>query len=261
MDVLEAVGPRRAVVVVAHGLNVRPDAMRELYEPLRSSGATIVRIALRGHAGADDRDVWGTLTADDWYRDWQEAVRTARALAIDVPLTFLGFSLGCIVHLAALATRDRGVLPFTRQVLIAPPIEVHRVVRLVQAFRIFGGRFRLPSFTPKAIRAQQGTTVAAYEALFAVQRQLIGVSDTTCLRIPTLLVLDPRDELVSYGRVLRWAAHHRLTPTWDVLTLRAGKPAPAGLHHDMIDERSLGPVDYAAINERIAATIFHDGTK
>lgn len=259
MDILEPDGPRRAVVLVAHGLNVRAQAMRDLYEPLRAAGATIVSLSFRGHALSDrGTEAWASVSAEAWFGDWSEGVRAAQARAKDVPLTFLGFSLGCIVHLAALAASGTPSA-FARQVLLAPPIHVRPTVRCVRLFRAFGRHFRLPSFTPKAIRAQNGTTVGAYEALFAVQQQLQSCQNTDALRVPTLLVLDPRDELVSYGRVLRWVMEHQLVPPWQVLAIREGQPAPSGLHHDMIDERSLGPRDYAALTARISAAIM-EGT-
>ena len=46
MDVLQAHGEEKAVVLVAHGLNLRAHALRDLYEPLRERGATIVVLDL-----------------------------------------------------------------------------------------------------------------------------------------------------------------------------------------------------------------------
>lgn len=244
MQVLEPPSPRRAVVLVAHGLNVRPDAMAELYDPLRRAGATIVLLELRGHVPPDpgSDDTWSNVQADDWLRDWLDAVATARSLAVNVPLVFLGYSLGCLVHLRGLQTDDGA--NFSRQALIAPPLFVRVVPRLVRLLRVFGPGLRVRSLTPARIRARNGTTIAAYESLFRVRRSIVDSADVSRLRVPSLVVLDRRDELVSYRGVTRWIRERRLAPPWQVQLIREGAPAPAGIHHYMIDRPSLGDQGY-----------------
>ena len=111
MEVLEPAGQSYAVVLVAHGLNLQAHAMREVYEPLLQRGATIVLLRLRGHVmeGAPDAEVleeWRSVEPRAWLNDWRAAVRVADQLASSrgVPLVFVGYSLGTLVHVHGLAT-------------------------------------------------------------------------------------------------------------------------------------------------------------
>lgn len=262
MDVLDPERERRAVVVVAHGLNVRATAMRELYEPLRRRGATIVLIRLRGHAHdaaatATERDEWLHVSSSDWIDDWRDGARTGAELAGGVPLVFLGFSLGTLVHLAGMSRGLAEGPAFDRQVLIAPPICVHPTTRLPLVLRPFGPRFLVRSFTPRAIRSQDATSMAAYHAIFELQREVEHATAPARLKLPTVVLMDPRDELVSYRGLLRWIERNGLHDVWEVRAIRKDRSsARSVLHHDAIDARGLGATAIASVNRMIGDVVF-----
>ncbi|MEO7962975.1 MAG: alpha/beta hydrolase, partial [Gemmatimonadaceae bacterium] len=215
---LLAASPARAVVVLAHGLNQRVAALRPLGEALRQRGATVVPLRFHGHTLDHENDAatfeaWRSLTWRDWLDDWTRTTENARALAErdDIPLTFAGYSLGALVHTYAMASGTESPPPYTRQLLLAPAIRVHAHTRAVRIFRAMGSRFLVPSVAPIAIRSHDGTSVAAYEALFHYEGALDTLSDPNRLRIPTLAVIDRRDELASAARLAAWIARNGLT--------------------------------------------------
>ncbi|MEP7345981.1 MAG: alpha/beta fold hydrolase, partial [Gemmatimonadaceae bacterium] len=226
MDVLESHGECKVVVLVAHGLNLRAHALRDLYEPLRERGATIVVLRLRGHAGDSVGDApvleeWKTIDATVWVEDWRESARVAEELATSrgVPLAFLGYSLGALIHIYGLATSDRAVNPFQRQVLLAPAVRVRHRTRLVLLFRPLGMRFIVPSLTPVEIRSHGGTSVAAYRSLFGYEAAMSMIEAPTRIKIPTLVLMDPGDELVSQRRISEWIERNGLRPEWRMVAL------------------------------------------
>jgi hypothetical protein len=259
MDVLQARGEEKAVVVVAHGLNLRAHALRDFYEPLRENGATIVVLRLRGHArdsvaDAETLEEWKTLDASAWVDDWRTAVDEARDLATQrgLPLTFLGYSLGALIHVYGLATGQLDENPFARQVLLAPALRIRRASRLVLIFRPLGRRFTVPSFAPADVRSHDGTSMAAYETLFGIEAALTQLEAPHRLKIPTLVIMDPGDELVSQTRIVDWIARNGLAPEWQMVALQKdAATARRRVRHYIFDERSLGPAAF----ERLATLI------
>lgn len=262
-DVLEAHGACRAVVLVAHGLNLRAHALRALYEPLRERGATIVVLRLRGHA----RDTAGdaatleemrSIDATQWVEDWRESVQVAEELATScgVPLTFLGYSLGALIHVYGLAT---GVLehnPFLRQVLLAPAVRVRPRSRLVLLFQPLGRRFILPSFARREIRSYRATSVGAYVALLGLEADVSVLDDAARVKFPTLVLMDSGDELVSHARLAEWIEANGLAPEWRITAIAKDRAtARSRIRHDIVDEHSLGKATYEALTRRIVRAL------
>jgi hypothetical protein len=223
------------VVLAAHGLNMRSYALRELFEPLREQGATIVMIRFRGHARADEanaslREEWKTVDAQEWMDDWREGVQVARSLAAGLPLVYLGYSLGALVHLAGLVMEPETTKLFRRQILLAPPIQVRLMTRLVQLLRPLGRGFLLRSLSPRDIRSHDGTSLAAYGSLFTLRRLVSAEESGEPFRIPTLVLMDRRDELVSHAGLNRWIGSRGLRPFWQVHTIRKDGSARSRIH-------------------------------
>lgn len=263
MEVLHPTAPIRAVVVVAHGLNQRASALRELHEALRARGAAVVVLQLRGHRLDSEEEpsvleAWRALRWGEWTEDWRRAAETAAGIAAEhhVPLTFLGYSLGALVHVHALSAGEGPGVPFTRQVLLAPALSLHPWVRAGRVMRVLSPRFLLPALTPPPIRSHAATSVAAYDALFRYEAAVSIIQHPECLRIPTLVFIDERDELVSAARLRRWVAQHGLARDWRIHTLMKDR-ATAGsiVRHYITDQVGLGAAAFSALVERVGAAL------
>jgi hypothetical protein len=264
MELLRAVdAPARAVVVVAHGLNQRAHALLPLCEALRRRGATIVLVRFHGHLldaehSPETIEEWRSLDWRQWLRDWEEASAAAASIAArdHLPLTFLGFSLGALVHAHAMACRDEAPPPFAAQLLLAPAIRLRPRSRAVLLFRALGRRFLVPSLAPAAVRSHGATSVAAYEALFHLVSSLDAPRHPERLRLPTLVLIDPGDELSSPERLRRWIAHNGLASHWQVRGVP--RDGPIGTHrfrHYVTDETALGVASFARLVEMAAAAL------
>ncbi|MBC7896252.1 MAG: alpha/beta hydrolase [Cytophagaceae bacterium] len=263
MEVIECADRPRAVVMLAHGLNQRASALRPLAEALRSRGASVVLVAFRGHRIGDEVDAvsledWRQVTWDHWREDWREGAITGGALAasLGVPLYFVGFSLGALVHVHELVAGEPLSRSFDAQVLLAPAIRVHARSRLVRIFRFLGPRFLVPSLAPVPVRSHRGTSVAAYEALFRYEAALAGVERPERLHLPTLVLMDARDELVSVDGLRAWIAIHDLGAHWRLESVEKDRAtAGYGPRHYITDEVGMGPQPFHDLVERVAAAL------
>ena len=245
----ESAGSVCGVALVLHGLNVDPQRMEPLAQALNSFGIEALRCSLMGH-GANYLPLPGVSAADARLASlrrvtsslWLDEVRAACAIAAQraaqqgVPLYLLGFSLGGLLGCTAMLSAAD--VHFDRLVLLAPALAIHRRSRVLTLLARWP-QLVIPSATPAAYRANPGTTVAAYNALYAAQalceRELDGR-----LNVPALLFVDPQDELVSAAGLEQLVASRRLT-RWQFHLVHKGAGACTRYHHLLIDSPSVGP--------------------
>jgi alpha-beta hydrolase superfamily lysophospholipase len=245
-----------AVALVLHGLNVAPAAMTPLTRALHAMGIATLRCALSGHGAnycqhpslppaAARSATLGRVT----YRLWREEAAAAYRVAAQgaaslggVPLYLAAFSLGGLIGCTA-ALDDAGVR-FARQVLFAPALAIHRRSYVLRPLAPWP-RLVIPSAAPPAYRANPGTSMAAYTALYTAAADLAQGLDSR-LDIPTLLFVDPQDELVSAHGIRDLIRRRHLT-RWRLFPIRKSPPAATGYHHLLIDPPSAGPATWQAM--------------
>lgn len=251
----DTVGAACGVALVLHGLNVDPRRMEPLAQALNSFGIEALSCSLMGH-GANYLPLPGVSAADARLASlrrvtsglWLDEVRAACAIAAQraaqqgVPLHLLGFSLGGLLGCtAALAAAD---VRFDRLVLLAPALAIHRRSKVLMLLARWP-QLVVPSATPAAYRANRGTTIAAYNALYAAQALCERELDER-LNVPALVFIDPQDELVSAAGLAQLIASRRLT-RWQVYPVHKGAGARTRYHHLLIDPPSVGPDMWAAM--------------
>jgi esterase/lipase len=246
-----ASGHPSAVALMIGGLNTRPDRMRELAGLLNSGGIAVLNVGLTGHRG--DLDGFKRVNLDQWIQDALLGYRAARteAESAGVPLYFVGFSLGAAIGLDLMTAESTPFVRFDKMILLAPAASVHARYRLVLALGIFGPGIMVPSLANEAYRANRaGTSIAAYRALFELIDEIQG-RDLSRANIPTLLLIDPRDELVSVAGLKKLIQTGKL----DRWQLREISKSPATIHpnyhHLIIDEASLGSRTWGEVSTAI----------
>ncbi len=262
--VLEASGERRAVVLSIHGLNQHADALSSLTGALRAQGATVVSLRLRGHtratgapSAADALPAWRSVQWTDWQDDWTAGARVAADLAqqAGVPLNFLGYSLGSLVHVHQLANADAHV-QFNAQVLLAPALRVQTYAHIVRLLQPLGAGFLIPTFVPEPIRSHPSTSVAAYRALFDLHERLNHIAKPDALRIPTLVAMDRADEVVSASRIEQWAAKHGLLSSWQFEWLTKDRETAISRRaHYVTDPQALGVRTHERLTNRLCGVL------
>lgn len=244
--------PTRAVTLVIPGLNVRSEAMLPLVALVNHQGSDVYLLCLPGHGVNDDVN---KVTAKVWQEGVVAAYRVAREAAnrLFVPLYFLGFSLGALLGQSALLS---GGAParFDKQVLLAPATAIRRRCYLLKGFLFLGFPARLPSFTPKAYRVHAFLPLNFYQILFAEEQKLWCAGP---LNQPTLVFIDPADELVSLRKLEQQIQRFRLTRYKVVLLNRKGRRGT--YHHLILDEAALGKEAWENVKKEISAFLFEEG--
>jgi alpha-beta hydrolase superfamily lysophospholipase len=250
------------VALVAHGLNVNPARMAPLIELLTANGIEAVSIALHGHGenylrrpglGATAarleslRNVTYQLWRDEFYAAYQVAAQ--RAAQLDgAPLHLVGYSLGGLIGCDLFASAAD--VHFDRMALLAPALQIRGLSYVLAPFT-GAGRVIIPSFAPATYRANRGTSLAAYAALYQAAAHLAHNAGPK-INVPTLVFLDAEDELVAYAGTARLLARAGLT-NWRLARVQKDNTAQQRYHHLLIDAPSLGQEAWARLAAAIVA--------
>lgn len=254
----------RGVALVLAGLNVAPGRMQAIADQLAGAGYETLVCALFGHganfpagphAQADaqaDAEVRLAAMRRASYRLWRDEVRAAQRIARlraeqlgGVPVALAAFSLGALIGCNALLAEPPGAQPlFDRLLLFAPALSIRCAGHLLRPL-VRWPALVIPSATPLAYRANRGTAMAAYAALYAALADFSTQADAR-LNLPTLLFCDPQDELVSYAGLERLLARRKLA-RWTLHPVHKGPDAGTRYHHLLIDEWSVGRVTWAGM--------------
>ncbi len=247
------IGPKpseaRGFVLVVHGLNLRPSRMIPLAETICNprTGLACRMVVLPGHSEVGDSGM-SRVTTDSWktamITEIGDFMRRKRA---SKPAYFLGFSLGALVGPWAIQQLEEQ--PFSKLVLLAPPLETKFYARA--ALLIPGpSTMMIPSKNHPDYRVNDGTSLGAYRALFAIQDESrAGVQQR--LNIETLALVNPRDELVSSSGLRKRVAASGWSK-WRVETIPALRPRLDPVYqHLFIDEASMGTEGWKVIQSKI----------
>jgi pimeloyl-ACP methyl ester carboxylesterase len=239
----------KGVALVVHGLNLNPDRMVNLIRALNTSGISAMRLSLRGHGDnfetvpgmelADARmEAFKTVSQRIWSEEFLQAYQKTRQLqrTLEVPLFLIADSFGALLALElSLNAPD---VEFDRTVLFAPALSLHKrtsILRLLSPFP----RFVLPSLSPKFYIANRGTPLAAYAVVFDTLARF-EASLGPKINLPTLVFIDPEDELVSFEGLRTMIKQHQLN-RWRIHQVSKDKKSAATkIHHLIIDPASVG---------------------
>jgi pimeloyl-ACP methyl ester carboxylesterase len=255
------------VALVIHGLNLNPARMATVISALNEAGIDALRLSLRGHGdnfhhreGMDAiqsrleafKGVSCALWLQETLKGYEEARKNARENRM--PLFLVGFSYGGLIGLDLLAGRPD--VAFDRALLFAPALSLNGWDYAIRLFTPFP-RLVIPALAPADYLANPGTPMAAYNVLF----ETLGHFEThigPTLNIPTLVVMDPGDELVSFDGLKRLAEKHHLNQ-WRFFPLHHKRSLLNGmLRHIVIDEVSVGRQAWAEIRIEMIAHLLKD---
>lgn len=241
----------KAIVLLLHGLNLKPDKMNDWSHSLSAHGAHVMRFSLHGHSG--DLKHMKTVTADLWRKQFNEAVEHARLKAAEheVPMYFVGFSLGALTALEWLSNEQPSSRLFDKMVLIAPALSVPWYSKFaINMLGILGRGFMLPSRSPQHYRANKGTSIAAYQALFALKESL-ETNQYKNANVNTLVLIDRNDELVNSREIQKIIERSKL----GLWTLHIVDNRFAydnfGFRHLMVDQEAMGKELWQNLNHLV----------
>ncbi|MCB0387070.1 MAG: hypothetical protein KDD43_16870, partial [Bdellovibrionales bacterium] len=232
--------------VVAHGLNLRPSKMADITSALKTLGAEVYQVGLPGHRGflADD--------GSDPYTAWMGHLRATLCLASQsarsksIPLVLVGFSLSGALYLDILGQKTEPIFKVDSMVLFAPAISLRFYSYFVKAFFLFGDEYYLNSWSPATYRWLPGAKMKHYQALFRTIDSLHHHAGPD-YNIPTLVIIDPKDELVSPSGIKSFVDKHKLS-NWQIKEISNKESTLKDkIHHLVISEEAVGPSTWKQI--------------
>ncbi len=237
------------VALVVHGLNSRPDKMESIIARMNDVGIDCLNLSLRGH-GENYSDINHTESADarmetfksvtyplwktEAYQAYQRVEKRSKLYA--TPLFFVGFSMGGLLGVDLLSAN--ATVQFDKMVLFAPAIKMHKRNSLLKILSPFP-RMVVPSIAHKSYLTNDGTSIAAYNALFEMYANLENNLDPK-INIPTVVFIDKQDELISFSGLQNMIRDQNLDQ-WKIHPVKKDKTATKiKMHHLIIDEASVG---------------------
>lgn len=238
----------KAIFLVAHGLNLKPSKMNSLSSLLNKNGADVLRISLAGHRGSKKEGLYNTHRG--WRNEFQAhyCLGQKRAESLGVPLYFLGFSLGALIGTDFLNTQNNHNVE--KMFLIAPATDVHWFSKIPGNLGWLGGRISLPSKNLKEYRSQPSTSLASYRSMKNSQKSLKEIN-LGSLNIPTMILVDPDDELVSLKKINKRIKKQELTNWVTKKISNSGSTLKKTFHHLVVDKPSMGPHQWEIVKKDI----------
>ncbi len=248
----------RGVALVVHGLNLKPERMQSIISELNDAGIDVLNLSLRGHGNnylnntnisSDEArlESFQTVTYSLWSEEIYKAYLKVRERASkkNVPVFFIGYSIGGLIG-CNLPLLHQDVY-YDRMILFAPALNITVESYLLKALMPFPD-IVIDSLSPIYYRANKGTPMAAYKALFeAVELFEKNVNDK--LNKPTLIFIDEKDEFVSCSKLNEMITQRSLN-NWQINIVRKDNDiGEKKSHHLIIDKDSVGKQMWKQIND------------
>ena len=234
----------KGVFLVLHGLNQDPRSLDQLSHELTLLGFHAFRPVLTGHLEKTAE----SFPPEYWLSDVKNGLQTIQKRYPDLPISILGYSLGGALATLAASETDPSHRPHS-MVLIAPALSLRWPLDLITYLDLTPrSTLGSPSWAPEAYRRFATTPLFWYANTLDLYEQVETSPSIAELRsVPTLVILNPKDELVSPGGVRDWLAARQLQPAWGVHEINP-KPSERTIpEHLMVDEHSLGATEWRTL--------------
>ncbi len=240
---------RKGIALVVHGLNLKPEKMQVIIRALNDARIETLNLSLRGHGRnyTTGRD----LSMDDarlealrhvsyalWLHEVYEAYLAVkeRAATKDLPVFLIGYSLGGLMMCDLVLSYPD--IDYDRMVLFAPALNLSPNSYLLKVFMPFPNMV-IDSLSPLAYRANEGTPIAAYSALFEAVEYFEKHMDDR-LNKPTIIFINEGDEFISSPKLKDMILRHHLDQ-WHIQSVQKDPGGDGKFsNHLIIDQTSTG---------------------
>lgn len=237
--------PSKAITVVVHGLNNKPSIMKSIGKLLSEHGSDVILVKLTGHR--NDPQNFAAITRQIWLSELLKSHNYAKSLiekSKKKPLYFIGYSLGALINLDLMSSYPK-LVQYDKMILFAPANATKWSTNLLKLSFFLDDRLKIPSFAPKDYRANDGTPIKAYRVLFEMKESIRNLNYRQ-LNIPTIIIIDPKDETISLKELKKLKDNYDLD-NWKIHILDSqfvGKKYK--YHHLIVDEISMGTKNWSS---------------
>lgn len=235
-------------MLMVHGLNNTPSCMDAWIEQMTDSGIAVVNLALTGHDPADPQTKH-RASLDAFLKDLERAHQFARGEFLGLPLYAFGFSLGGVV--TALYAETAPAESFSKIIYLAPAFRpLLPAYLLLPLAKLKNWGLSVPAMIPERYRAHATTSIAAGAGLFEGVGKLVELPRPLKIaQIPSLVLMSPKDELVSAKRTRNWVAEN--APDWKFAEHLARPERGFAYHHLFLDQSTVGSENWAKAAEDV----------
>lgn len=241
--------PPKGVFLVVHGLNLRPSAMDPLGATLAANGYHVHRITLHGHNGRTAQ----LFDENVWLNEVAQSYQEIRTRFPSLPTYVMGYSLGGLTLVRMLESVPPTEYP-RAMILLAPAISLRGALDVLSTLHLPPPiTWAFLNLAPQEYRRYDYTPLFWYSNTLALYRDMDSFKDAHRLAaIPTLVVLNSEDEIVSPEGTSRWIERHDLSSSWRIEMVRPESSKFPFKEHLIIDESSLGQAEWIRLKNLIA---------
>ncbi|MBF0360776.1 MAG: hypothetical protein HQK49_07185 [Oligoflexia bacterium] len=262
-----AINEAKAVALFIPGLNLKFQKMDAISKILEDEKIIVIKVKFNSNLNSSD-DVF-----NNWSRDVEQGYNTARNLMATIPsknnpkLILVGYSLGAALGL------ELGLRPglnikrnyiYDKMILLAPAITLQWYTSLIKILYIFGDKMMITSRNHPDYIEKSGTYIAEYKALFRVINEIEEMEQMGgALNIPSLLLMDPDDELIDYSKTKQFIEKRSLNK-WKVVEVIKDKELDRIAErknlpkHLIVDEFSMGTAGWKKIKDELISFVNRD---
>ena len=188
-----------------------------------------------------------------WEEDLIEGHLMARSIIEEhgVPFYFLGYSLGALLGQYLLFFKQNQI-KFNKQVLLAPATAIGLPRFVKSSISLLNDNLQIRSYTPKGYSIDDWLPAKIYKKMIYWERSIINAGFAH-LNIPTLVIIDPKDELISYPKIRRQIRKYGLSNYQCIVLESSLSGRSTRYHHLIIDGATMGKKNWTEVASRIAA--------
>lgn len=245
----------RFVAITLHGLNLHPQKMLSITKALQEAGGDVLQLALPGYRHRDRDELLDPYLAWAGHLRASLCVAKARAHMGGLPTFFVGYSLGAALYEEILAQKTEDTYRVDAAILFAPALALRFYAYFLKIFFVLGDDFALSSWTPKSYRVKRGISMKSYRGLFRLVNQL-HTNASQELNLPTLVFIDPKDEMVSPSGIKDFIETQKLS-RWKLRTItKHSSKMKRKFHHLIVNPESLGSATWTIIRQEMIDFLF-----
>ncbi len=236
----------RGLVLVVHGLNLKSSRMQALVNVLVDRGYIVGNMTLAGHRG--DKEA---VDREAWLRDYEAATLALRELSAEhggLPIYAVCMSLGALTFVDFITEHPQHQ-PFEKVLMLAPALSLRWYSHIFRVFARWLPGFPIPSFSRAKDRVYRSLPLRFYGELYKAQDMIRRKLKARPLKLPVSILMDPRDELVSYAGVEAMLKRGRMP-----MAQLQGRQLPddaAGSYHLFICPESMGSSIWQEVTDEL----------